>query len=132
MIKLEKFEGIQAMKDPTRGGLASALNEWAQKSHVSLWIEQELIEIKQEVKSICEILGLDPWEIANEGKAILCVSASESGDILNALKSTESGKDARIIGEVKAEKPGLVIVTTPLGGKRLVEKPMGELIPRIC
>ncbi|TFH30340.1 MAG: hydrogenase expression/formation protein HypE [Promethearchaeota archaeon] len=129
---IETYEGIQAMKDPTRGGLASALNEWAQKSNVSLWIEQESIIIKQEVKSISEILGLDPMEIANEGKAILCVSASESMDILKALKSTESGKDARIIGEVKAEKPGLVIMITPLGGKRLVDKPMGEIIPRIC
>ncbi|MHA1519081.1 MAG: hydrogenase expression/formation protein HypE [Promethearchaeota archaeon] len=129
---IETYKGIQAMKDPTRGGLASALNEWAQKSHVSLWIEQNSIQIKQEVKSICEILGLDPMEIANEGKAILCVSAPESDEILKALKSTESGKDAVFIGEVKAEKPGLVIMTTPLGGKRLVEKPMGELIPRIC
>ncbi|WP_371805949.1 hydrogenase expression/formation protein HypE [Candidatus Lokiarchaeum ossiferum] len=125
-------EGILAMKDPTRGGLASALNEWAEKSNVSIWIKEEQIIIKKEVKAICDILGLDPLEIANEGKAIICVEAAFADHLLEKIQATPIGHDARIIAEVKEEKPGLVVMQTPLGGKRIVEKPMGELIPRIC
>lgn len=129
---VQKNPEIQAMKDPTRGGLASALNEWAQKSQVSIWIHEDTIPISKEVQSIADILGLDPMEIANEGKAILCVESAVAEVVLTQLRETESGKNAVIIGEVRAEKPGLVILETPLGGKRIIEKPMGELIPRIC
>lgn len=129
---IEQNEGILAMKDPTRGGLASALNEWAVKSNVSIWIKQEKIPIKREVQSIADLLGLEPLEIANEGKAIICVKSEYAEDLLTQLRKTESGKEAVIIGEIKPEKPGMVILETPLGGKRIVEKPMGELIPRIC
>ncbi len=123
---------VLAMKDPTRGGVSSALNEWAEKSHVSIWIDEQQIIIRKEVKAICDILGLDPMEIANEGKAIICVEASYADELLLAIQSTPIGKEAQIIGEVKADKPGLVVMQTPLGGKRIIEKPMGELIPRIC
>ncbi|MHA1775197.1 MAG: hydrogenase expression/formation protein HypE [Promethearchaeia archaeon] len=129
---IEQNQGILAMKDPTRGGLAAALNEWAYKSKVSIWVEQSKILIKREVQSIADILGLEPLEIANEGKAILCVKSEFAEQVLKELRKTNSGKEAVIIGEVKAEKPGMVIMKTPLGGKRIVEKPMGELIPRIC
>ena len=103
-----------------------------QKSKISIWLSEESILIKQEVKAICDILGLDPMEIANEGKAILCVEGSQAETCLKQIQTTEIGRNAKIIGEVKAEKPGLVVMRTPLGGKRVVEKPMGELIPRIC
>ncbi|MCF2139650.1 MAG: hydrogenase expression/formation protein HypE [Candidatus Lokiarchaeota archaeon] len=129
---IETTSGIQAMKDPTRGGLAAALNEWAHKSNVSIWIEQNKIPVKREVQSIADILGLEPLEIANEGKAILCVEAEYAEEVLTKLQQITSGRDAVLIGEVKAEKPDMVIMETPLGGKRIVEKPMGELIPRIC
>ena len=124
--------GILAMKDPTRGGLSAALNEWAEKSNVSIWVEESQLLIKREVKAISDILGLDPLEIANEGKAIICVESEYASEVLEKIKKTSIGKEARIIAEVKESNPKLVIMRTPLGSKRIIEKPMGELIPRIC
>jgi len=124
--------GILAMKDPTRGGLSAALNEWADKSNVSIWVEESQLLIKREVKAISDILGLDPLEIANEGKAIICVESEYASEVLEKIKKTLIGKEARIIAEVKESNPKLVIMLTPLGSKRIIEKPMGELIPRIC
>ncbi|MHA2019889.1 MAG: hydrogenase expression/formation protein HypE [Promethearchaeota archaeon] len=124
--------GILAMKDPTRGGLAAALNEWAEKSNVSIWVEESQLLIKREVKAISDILGLDPLEIANEGKAIICVESQFVAEVLEKVQKTSIGKNARIIAEVKKSNPKTVIMETPLGSKRIIEKPMGELIPRIC
>ena len=130
---VEKYsDSILAMKDPTRGGLASALNEWAEKSRVGIWIDEGKIPVNKEVRAITDILGLDPLEIANEGKAILCVDKDQSAAILHAIQNTSIGHDAQIIGEVRAEKPKMVILKTPLGGKRILSKPMGEIVPRIC
>ena len=128
----KEHRGVLAMKDPTRGGLSAALNEWAKKSNVSIWLEEEKIPIKKEVKGICGLLGLEPLEIANEGKALLCVTAEQADAVLTAIQKTPIGKDACIIGEVKEKNPQMVIMKTPLGGNRIVEMPMGELIPRIC
>ena len=124
--------GILAMKDPTRGGLSAALNEWADKSNVSIWVDETQLLIKREVKAISDILGLDPLEIANEGKAIICVESEYASEVLEKIKKTSIGKEARIIADVKESNPKLVILLTPLGSKRIIEKPMGELIPRIC
>lgn len=124
--------GVLAMKDPTRGGLAAALNEWAKKSKVSIWLQENQIHISKEVKAITDILGLDPLEIANDGKAIICVQTDDAEELLQKIRTTSIGQNASIIGEVHAEKPGLVIMESALGGKRIIEKPMGELIPRIC
>ena len=123
---------VHAMKDPTRGGIASALNEWATKSKVNILIEEDKIPIKKQVKAICEMLGLDPFNIACEGRALLSVSPDQANNILKKIKSTSIGKDAEIIGEVKAVNPGCVLLKTIVGGTRFVDMPLGEPIPRIC
>jgi hydrogenase expression/formation protein HypE len=123
---------IHAMKDPTRGGIAAALNDWAKKSNISIWVEEEKIPIKKQVIAICDMLGLDPYNIASEGRALLSVDPNYSENILNKIKSTQIGKEAQIIGEVKAENPKRVFLKTIVGGTRFVDMPLGEPIPRIC
>jgi hydrogenase expression/formation protein HypE len=127
-----KSNAIHAMKDPTRGGLASALNEWAKKSNVSIWIDEEKVPIKKQVIAICDMLGLDPYNIACEGRALLSVDRNYSDQILEKIKSTSIGKDAAIIGEVKSENPKRVFLKTIVGGTRFIDTPLGEPIPRIC
>lgn len=124
--------GITAMKDPTRGGLTSALNDMAEKSKVSIWIDEETIPIREEVRAAAEMLGIDPLEVTNEGKAIIGVDANRAEEVLDAIRKTKYGKNARIIGEVKKEKPGYVFLKTIVGGVRILEKPYGEPIPRVC
>ncbi|MFX1395391.1 MAG: hydrogenase expression/formation protein HypE, partial [Promethearchaeota archaeon] len=123
---------IHAMKDPTRGGIAAALNDWATKSNVSIYLEEEKIPIKKQVKAICDMLGLDPFNIACEGKALLSVDSSYADVILNKIKSTQNGRDAEIIGEVKSDNPKKLFLKTIVGGTRFVDMPLGEPIPRIC
>ncbi|MFX1418872.1 MAG: hydrogenase expression/formation protein HypE [Promethearchaeota archaeon] len=123
---------IHAMKDPTRGGIAAALNEWAMKSNVSLWIGEEEMPIKKQVIAICDMLGLDPYNIACEGRALMAVDPDHSNDILKKIKSTEIGRNAEIIGEVKKENPKKVFLKTIVGGTRFIDFPLGEVIPRIC
>ena len=124
--------GITAMKDPTRGGLASALNDLAEKSNVSIWIDEESIPVKEEVRAAAEMLGIDPLEVTNEGKAVIGVNAEYAEEVLGAVRKTKYGKDAQIIGEAKKEKPGYVFLKTVVGGVRVLEKPYGEPIPRVC
>jgi hydrogenase expression/formation protein HypE len=132
-IKYEiKNNYIHAMKDPTRGGIAAALNDWATKSNVSLWIEEERIPMKKQVIAICDMLGLDPYNIACEGRALIAVDPVHSKSILTKIRSTEVGKDAEIIGIVKAESPKKVFLKTIVGGTRFIDRPLGEAIPRIC
>ena len=123
---------IHAMKDPTRGGIAGALNTWANKSNVSIELEENLIPIKKQANAICEMLGLDPFMIASEGRALISVDPKVAEDILEKIRSTEIGKDAEIIGEVKKENPKKVLLKTLVGGTRFVDMPLGEPIPRIC
>ncbi|MFX1500625.1 MAG: hydrogenase expression/formation protein HypE [Promethearchaeota archaeon] len=123
---------IHAMKDPTRGGIAGALNDWAGKSNVSIWLDEEKIPIKKQVSAICDMLGLDPYNIACEGRALLAIDSKYSQNILKKIKSTQLGKDAEIIGEAKAENPKKVFLKTIVGGTRFVDMPLGEPIPRIC
>jgi hydrogenase expression/formation protein HypE len=132
-IKLEIDNNvIHAMKDPTRGGIAAALNDWAQKSNKSIWIEDGKVPIKKQVSAICDMLGLDPYNIACEGRALLSVDPEHSENILKKIKATQIGKDAEIIGEVKSEKPKRVLLKTIVGGTRFIDMPLGEPIPRIC
>jgi hydrogenase expression/formation protein HypE len=132
-IKSEIYSNyIHAMKDPTRGGIAGALNDWATKSNVSIYLEEEKIPIKKQVMSICDMLGLDPFTIACEGRALLSVDSSQADHILRKIKSTQIGKDAEIIGEVRADIPKKVLLKTVVGGTRFVDMPLGEPIPRIC
>jgi hydrogenase expression/formation protein HypE len=123
---------IHAMKDPTRGGIAGALNDWAKKSNVSVVIDEEKVPMKNQVKAICEMLGLDPYNIASEGRALLSVDQNHADDILKKIKTTQISQDAEIIGEVKADNPKRVLLKTIVGGTRFVDMPLGEPIPRIC
>jgi hydrogenase expression/formation protein HypE len=123
---------IHAMKDPTRGGIAGALNDWASKSKVSIVIDEEKIPIKKQVSAICDMLGLDPFNIACEGRALIAVDHVQAERVLQKVKMTQIGKDAEIIGEVKADNPKKVLINTIVGGTRFVDMPLGEPIPRIC
>jgi hydrogenase expression/formation protein HypE len=123
---------IHAMKDPTRGGLTSVLAEWAKKSHVSIWVEEENIPISEDVKVISEIFGIDPLHVSCEGKAIIAVHPEDADAVLKQLKTCSFGKNAEIIGEAKKERPGKIFLKTLIGGHRILDKPIGEPIPRVC
>jgi len=123
---------IHAMKDPTRGGISAALNDWAQKSKVSICVDEEKVPIKKQVSAICDMLGLDPYNIACEGRALIAVDPIKADNVLQKIKKTQIGKEAQIIGEVKAENPQKVLLKTIVGGTRFIDMPLGEPIPRIC
>lgn len=124
--------GIKAMKDPTRGGIAAALNEMAAKSGCGILIYEEQIPIKPAVRGISDLLGISPYEIANEGKAIIVVEKSHTEQIMEILTSHAQGKDAAIVGIVRRERSGQVVMETEVGGKRFLEPPLGDPVPRIC
>lgn len=119
------------MKDPTRGGLADALNEFAEKSKVGILFYEEKVPVHEDVRAGCEMLGLDPLEIGNEGKIIIGAVKEKSERILELLRSTEEGKEAEIIGEATTRFKGVAMQTT-VGGKRIITRPIGDPIPRIC
>jgi len=123
---------VTGMKDPTRGGVADALNEMAQKSHVGIRIYEEHLPIRETVHVSCEMLGLDPLEIANEGKAIIAVRPECAEYVLELLKQHPYGKYAAVIGDVSDEKPGKVVLVSVLGSTRYVDVPTGDPIPRVC
>jgi hydrogenase expression/formation protein HypE len=123
--------GIVAMKDPTRGGLASALHEMADKSGVGVVIDERAVPVRDEVRAVGELLGIDPLMVANEGKAVLGVRREAADAVLDALRGHPLGRSAAIIGECIAERAGSVIVDTGFG-RRLLNEPEGELQPRIC
>jgi hydrogenase expression/formation protein HypE len=124
--------GIHALRDPTRGGVATALNEIACSSNVCLRLDEECLPAREEVKGACEILGLDPLYIANEGKLIAIVAAESAEPLLARMREHPSGREARIIGEACAEPPGIVVMDTSFGGTRIVDMLVGEQLPRIC
>lgn len=126
-----KVGGITAMKDPTRGGLANLLNEWADKSGIGIRVREEDIPMDDAVITACEMLGIDPLEIGNEGKAILSVVPDRAEAVLKALKRTPEGKRSAIIGEATRKIRG-VMMETHTGGRRVVEPPVGDPVPRIC
>ena len=123
---------VTAAKDPTRGGLSMALNEMAGRSGTSVWIREEDIPIREEVRGACEMLGLDPLELVCEGRAVIGVRREDAEGILKAIRGTPVGRDARIIGSVRTERPGYVVMETVVGGKRVINPPLGEPTPRIC
>lgn len=129
---LTASNGIHCMRDPTRGGVASTLNEIAEQSEIGIEIDEIKMPVKEEVQGVCEILGLDPLYIANEGKLIAIVSREASGPIFQVMKNTEEGRDAIIIGEVVENHPGIVLMKTLAGGMRVIDMPVGEQLPRIC
>jgi hydrogenase expression/formation protein HypE len=131
IAKALKVGGITAMKDATRGGVANALNEWAEKSKVGMVVEEDSIPYNEAVLSACEMLGIDPLEVGNEGKALIAVVPQLAEEVLKVLKKTEEGKHAAIIGEASKKYRG-VAMRTSVGGLRIVEPPVGDPVPRIC
>ena len=123
--------GVTAMKDPTRGGLANCINEMAKKSGVGIKLQAEAIPVKEAVKAASEMLGIDPFEVANEGKVLMGVKAEKADEVLAAFKSEEYGKDAAIIGEVIADEDK-VLIETAIGGIRILETPIADPVPRVC
>ena len=123
---------IHCLRDPTRGGLATTLNELAKQSRVSIRIDEEKIPVREEVLAACEMLGFDPLYVANEGKLVAIVSAKDTDKILKAMQENHYGTGAAIIGEVEAEHPGRVVMKTCLGASRIVDMLVGDLLPRIC
>lgn len=123
---------IHALRDATRGGIASVLNEWAQASNVGIEILEEQIPVLESVRGVCEILGLEPYTLANEGVCVLSVPKHSCDKVLNLLQSHPLGKNACVIGKVSTDNPQKVILQNAYGGKRYLEYPQGELLPRIC
>ncbi|MEH2179423.1 hydrogenase expression/formation protein HypE [Nostoc sp.] len=123
---------IHAMRDATRGGLATVLNEFVLSSNVGIRLFEESIPVHEEVNGVCEILGLDPLYLANEGKLVVVVAAKYAETVLSAMKSHPAGKDACIIGEVITSPPGIVLLKTVFGAERIVDMLVGDQLPRIC
>jgi hydrogenase expression/formation protein HypE len=129
---LDASSEIRCMRDPTRGGLASALNELAVASRVGVTIDETAIPIQPAVKSACEVLGLDPLYVASEGKLVAVVGAGDAGRVLHAMRKHALGQKAAIIGEIVVAHPGMVTQRTRIGGERIVTLLAGEQLPRIC
>jgi hydrogenase expression/formation protein HypE len=125
-------DSVHVLRDPTRGGVGTALNEIAQKSDVGIKIIEKNLPVKQEVASICELLGFDPLYLANEGKLLAIVSPQNAEQILEIIQRNEYGRDAAFIGEVVSDNPGRVYMETRIGGTRIVDMLVGEQLPRIC
>jgi hydrogenase expression/formation protein HypE len=123
---------IHCMRDPTRGGIASVLNEIADKSKKTFYIDEELIPIRPQVRGACEILGIDPMYVANEGKMLVIVRPDDAYNVLDIICSNPLGQQAAIIGKVGEDSQGQVILNTVIGGKRVLDRPAGEILPRIC
>ncbi len=129
---LEVSHEIHVLRDPTRGGVATVLNEVASRSGVGIHIFEEDVPISPPVAAACEILGLDPLYVANEGKCLVIVSKEEAHKVLRVMKKNVYGERSRIIGEVTAENPGRVLLKTKIGGTRILSMLTGEQLPRIC
>ena len=123
--------GVVAAKDPTRGGLAALLNEWSEATGLGILVKEALIPVRDEVRTGCEILGIDPLELACEGRVVLAVSEGLAEDVLEALRSHPLGREAEIIGWFSDEHEG-VVVETEIGGLRYLPMPLGDPVPRIC
>ncbi len=129
---LEATREVRCLRDPTRGGLSSTLNEIAASSGVGMELEETSIPVREEVRGACEMLGLDPLYVANEGKLVAIVVPDSAEAALRALQNHPLGKDARIIGRVTAEHPRMVVMRTPFGTTRIVDMLTGDQLPRIC
>lgn len=128
--KALEIGGITAMKDPTRGGIANTLNEMSDKSGFGMLIEEEKIPLKKEVQAISDMLGIDPYEVANEGKVVMGVKEENAEEILRKIRNTKYGKEAEIIGTVTEDRN--VLMETAIGGKRILESPIADPVPRVC
>lgn len=129
---LKQCPHIHVLRDPTRGGVATALNEIARHSRVSILLSEEDLPIARSVSAACEILGLDPLYVANEGKCLVMVSEKDAEKVLKTMKKNKYGRNARIIGSILGENPGKVFMKTKIGGTRILSMLTGEQLPRIC
>lgn len=129
---LEEVPGVHAMRDPTRGGVAATLVEIATRRRLGIEVDESAVPVRDAVRGACEILGLDPLLVANEGKLVAFVPEPASEGALRALRRHPLGRDACRIGTVTAEHPGFVALRTPIGGQRILDLPFGESLPRIC
>jgi hydrogenase expression/formation protein HypE len=123
---------IHCLRDPTRGGVATVLNEIASRSQVGMLLQASEIPVRDSVRGACEILGLDPLYVANEGKLVAVVKPHFANDVVTRMRQNPLGVDARIIGEVTEEHLGMVLMKTEIGGTRVVDTLFGEQLPRIC
>ncbi|MEO6050302.1 MAG: AIR synthase-related protein [Pyrinomonadaceae bacterium] len=130
--KQGEIDAVHCLRDPTRGGVATTLNEIAMSSEVSIEIREDLIPARENVKGACEILGLDPLYVAKEGKLVAIVSADVAEAVVERMRLNQHGTEACIIGGGKAEPQGIVSMTTGFGGTRIVDMLAGEQLPRIC
>jgi hydrogenase expression/formation protein HypE len=129
---LKETSGIKFMRDPTRGGLATTLNEITDKTGLGIILEENKIPIAKSVRASCEILGLDPLYIANEGKVVLIVNSKKAANVLGKMKRHPLGKHAQIIAEVVKKPKAKVCLNTCIGGRRIIDMLTSELLPRIC
>ena len=120
------------MRDPTRGGLATTLNELAAGAGATVVLDETAIPVREDVRAACEILGIDPFYVANEGKLVAVVSPDAADAALEALRAQPLGAGAVVIGEIRADEDPLVLVDTPFGGSRIVDMLVGDPLPRIC
>jgi hydrogenase expression/formation protein HypE len=123
---------VRCMRDPTRGGLVSTVNEWVSGGKVGITVEETAVPLREEVRAACEILGLDPLYVANEGKVIVAVASHAAERALSALRAHPLGRRAAVIGQITAEHPGRVVLRTALGAHRILDMLVGEQLPRIC
>jgi len=129
---LETSSKVHVLRDPTRGGVATALNEVAKQSGVGIELEESSLPVRTEVSAACEMLGLDPLYVANEGKVLVLVAPEEAELVLNTMRQHPLGQEACIIGKAVSEHPGRVVLQTGIGGRRIVDMLSGEQLPRIC
>jgi hydrogenase expression/formation protein HypE len=123
---------VHAMRDPTRGGLASTLNEIAAASNVGIDVDETTLPVRAEVQSACELLGLDPVYVANEGKAVFFVAPQSAERVLEVLRAHPLGREAARIGQVTAQHPRMLVARTAMGANRVIATQIGEQLPRIC
>ncbi|MFZ1945790.1 MAG: hydrogenase expression/formation protein HypE [Acidobacteriaceae bacterium] len=131
-LKQDGDHPLHCMRDPTRGGVATTLNEIASQSKVGMFLHEDQIPVRESVQGACEILGLDPLYVANEGKLVAIVTAEAADVVLKSMKDHPLGQDAKMIGEVVSEHPGMVRMETRVGGTRILDVMFGEQLPRIC
>lgn len=125
-------DAIHCLRDPTRGGVATTLNEIATQSHVGMLLHEQSVPVRETVRGACEVLGLDPFYVANEGKLVAIVASEAADAVLEGMRYHTLGRDAQIIGEVVREHPGMVRMETVVGGTRILDVMFGEQLPRIC
>ena len=120
------------MRDPTRGGVATVLNELAAKTGMGIEVDEKTLPVRNSVRAMCELLGFDPLHVANEGKVIIVASEKDASGIIDVLKMNEYGKESAVIGRIVSDHPGRVVLKNETGGRRIIDSLSGDQLPRIC